>query len=424
MGSPLGRGSAGGLIKRLAQLGTAPDDPPDARVRKAGLVRLSVLLVPLMTLWVLTYALLSLWGAAVVPFAYQVITLCSLAVFARTKRFAPFRDTQLFMFLLFPFLLQWILGGVQASSAVGIWAIGAPLGALVFLGPRRAWPWVGGFLVLLALSIVREFTAHVQADIPHSVQVSFLFLNISGPFITAFLMLHYFVGQRELALEALDHEHKLLQTERAKSERLLLNVLPEPIAARLKEREEVIADAFPDVTVLFADIVGFTPLTERVTPERTVEMLNELFSEFDLLAERHGLEKIKTIGDAYMVAGGLPKPTDDHASAAAEMALGMLEVATRLYAPDGEQVRVRIGMDSGPVIAGVIGRSKFIYDLWGDTVNTAARMESHGLPGRIQVTQRTRDRIRDRYTFEPRGFVQVKGKGQVSTYFLLGRLPD
>src|SRR5439155_19925209 len=185
------------------------------------------------------------------------------ATFVRTKRFEFLRTTQLMLMLFLPFLLQWTLGGFRASSAVALWAIAAPMGALVFLGPRRAWPWFAGFLALLVFSTVLEFTASGEAKIPEAILVAFFFLNTSGLFIVTYLVLHYFVRERERAIDALDREHRLLQVERNKSERLLLNVLPGPIAARLKEREEVIADAFPEVTVLFADIVGFTAHAER-----------------------------------------------------------------------------------------------------------------------------------------------------------------
>jgi class 3 adenylate cyclase len=212
-----------------------------------------------------------------------------------------------------------------------------------------------------------------------------------------------------------------LDLEREKSERLLLNVLPASIAARLKQTEGVIADRFSDVTVLFADIVDFTRRSQQIAPEQVVQALNDLFSSFDRLAQRHGLEKIKTVGDAYMVAGGLPDPRPDHAQAVAEMALAIRdEVASRVD-PSGQPLAVRIGMDTGPVVAGVIGTSKFSYDLWGDTVNTASRMESHGVPGCIQVTARTYERLRDGYGFERRGSIPVKGKGEIVTYFLVGR---
>jgi class 3 adenylate cyclase len=213
---------------------------------------------------------------------------------------------------------------------------------------------------------------------------------------------------------------RALALEQERSERLLLNVLPAPIAARLKQREDVIADGFPDVTVLFADIVDFTERSQRSTPAQVVQVLDDLFSVFDRLARRHGLEKIKTIGDAYMVAGGLPTPRPDHARATAEMALAMQAEVTRRVDPTGQPLQVRIGIDTGPVVAGVIGRDKFIYDLWGDTVNTASRMESQGVAGCIQVTGRTRQRLRDGYRFQRRGPIQVKGKGEMVTWFLLG----
>jgi class 3 adenylate cyclase len=214
---------------------------------------------------------------------------------------------------------------------------------------------------------------------------------------------------------------RLLQAEQERSERLLLNVLPAPIAARLKQGEAVIADRFPEVTVLFADLVDFTASSDRSSPERVVQVLADLFTAFDRLAARHRLEKIKTVGDAYMVAGGLPEPRPDHAEAVAEMALALREEAGRHLDPAGRPLDLRIGIDSGPVVAGVIGRRKFSYDLWGDTVNTASRMESTGVAGCIQVTERTWRRLRGRYRFQRRGPVQVKGKGELVTWFLVGR---
>jgi len=214
---------------------------------------------------------------------------------------------------------------------------------------------------------------------------------------------------------------RALALEQERSERLLLNVLPASIAARLKAGEEVIADAFPEVTVLFADLVDFTRRSQRISPAQVVAALNELFSVFDRLAQCNGLEKIKTIGDAYMVAGGLPDPRPNHAEAVAEMALAIREEVARRVDPSGQPLAVRIGIDTGPVEAGVIGTSKFSYDLWGDTVNTASRMESHGVAGRIQVTARTYERLRDGYRFQHRGPIPVRGMGEMVTYFLVGR---
>jgi len=209
-----------------------------------------------------------------------------------------------------------------------------------------------------------------------------------------------------------------LEAERTKSERLLLNVLPSAIADRLKQGEGAIVDSFGEVTVLFADLVGFTPLSAKLPPTQVVRLLDEVFSTFDGLATQHGLEKIKTIGDAYMAVAGLPFPRADHAERAAALALDMLDALRTFNLQHHTALAMRIGLSTGPVIAGIIGRNKFSYDLWGDTVNTASRMESHGLPGRIQVAPPTYDRLCHRYRFEDRGRIEIRGKGPMTTYLL------
>ncbi|NEQ26463.1 MAG: GAF domain-containing protein, partial [Microcoleus sp. SIO2G3] len=233
----------------------------------------------------------------------------------------------------------------------------------------------------------------------------------------------YLAYMATLAMEARNRKQaeEALIVEKEKSELLLLNILPSEIAFRLKYEADSIADHFADVTVLFADIVGFTRFSSRVSPIELVKLLNRIFSTFDLLAEKHGLEKIKTIGDAYMVVGGLPTPRANHVEAVAEMALDMQTEIARFNAETGESFSIRIGINTGPVVAGVIGIKKFIYDLWGDTVNTASRMESHGISGCIQVTQVTYERLQDKYLFEERGVIQVKGKGEMVAYLLIGK---
>ncbi|MEM8642548.1 MAG: adenylate/guanylate cyclase domain-containing protein [Cyanobacteria bacterium P01_G01_bin.54] len=226
------------------------------------------------------------------------------------------------------------------------------------------------------------------------------------------------VAQRTAQLQ--DSQQELIQ-EQKKSEQLLLNVLPPMIAEELKEGQSNIAQDFTQVTVLFADLVGFTSFSAQVTPIALVEILNQIFSEFDHLAEHYGLEKIKTIGDAYMVVGGLPVANANHAGAIAEMALSMQAVIDHFQRPDGEPFEIRIGINTGPVVAGVIGLKKFSYDLWGDTVNIAARMESLGEPGEIQVTAATYEFLKTEYKLTERGAVQVKGKGEMITYWLMGK---
>lgn len=211
--------------------------------------------------------------------------------------------------------------------------------------------------------------------------------------------------------------------EQEKSELLLLNILPEAIASQLKNGRATIANSFTEVTILFADLVGFTLLAEQLSPSELVEFLNQIFSHFDALTEKHHLEKIKTIGDAYMVVGGIPMERSDHAEAIANMALEMQAAIDEFNHQSQEQFKIRIGINTGPVVAGVIGTKKFSYDLWGDAVNTASRMESHGLPGMIQVSQSTYEKLQGKYQFQERGVIPIKGKGQLKTYFLIGKGP-
>ncbi len=223
-------------------------------------------------------------------------------------------------------------------------------------------------------------------------------------------------------VQQLEISNQELALERDKTESLLLNILPEPIAGRLKEQEGTIADNFAEVTVMFADIVGFTKLSEKMHPAKLVRLLNDIFSRFDGLLEKHGLEKIKTIGDCYMVVGGLPIERPDHAEAIAEMALEMLREIEKFNLEQGQEFAMRMGVNTGSAVAGVIGLKKFVYDLWGDTVNTASRMESHGIPGRIHVSQATYEQLQDKYEFEARGTIHIKGKGDMATFLLKGKL--
>jgi adenylate cyclase len=230
--------------------------------------------------------------------------------------------------------------------------------------------------------------------------------------------------QLQQEMQEREQAQKALRLEQQKSEQLLLNILPKAIVDKLKQLQGSLAERFDDVTILFADIVNFTPLAARISPLDLVNWLNQIFSEFDRLAERHGLEKIKTIGDAYMVVGGLPLPRQDHPQAVLEMALAMQDVAQRLTRQDGLDFQLRIGINTGAVVAGVIGIKKFSYDLWGDAVNIASRMEAQGTPGKIQVTAATYQRVKHLYDFDQVGQVMVKGRGYLTTYQYVDRKQD
>jgi guanylate cyclase len=256
-----------------------------------------------------------------------------------------------------------------------------------------------------------------DADLPTWFTSTMLALNVTGVASVAFLILATFAKQRNEALTA-------LRAEQAKSEALLENILPGSIAERLKAATQTIADDFESASILFADVVDFTPLAQRLPPAEMVGFLDQLFSRFDALVERHGLEKIKTIGDCYMAAAGVPDPRPDHARQTALLALEMRDAVATWAIAGQAGLELRIGINSGPVVAGVIGTKRFLYDLWGDAVNTASRMESHGTPGEIQITRATYELVKDDFDCRPRGTIQIKGKGEMETWYLIGSRPD
>jgi guanylate cyclase len=243
--------------------------------------------------------------------------------------------------------------------------------------------------------------------LPEWFSTTMIALNVVVGGAVVFTLLAVFAQQRHDAQE--------------RAETLLLNILPRSIADKLKAEPRTIADAFSSASILFADVVEFTPKAERMTPTRVVEMLDQLFGHFDTLAEHYEVEKIKTLGDCYMAAAGIPMPRDDHARVLALLALDMLEAVQADGVCGALGFDLRIGINSGPVVAGVIGRKRFLYDLWGDAVNTAGRMQTEGTPGRIQITRETYELLKEEFVCEPRGTVPVKGKGEMETWYLLGR---
>ncbi|MCH7846080.1 MAG: adenylate/guanylate cyclase domain-containing protein [Acidobacteria bacterium] len=412
-----------GALDWFVNLGARADDTQRERTEKMALVLIVAVSTPIVLVWSVVFGYLGLPIAAAIPVVYGVGSAVGLVVLARTKRIGLFRASQMLMVLTLPFLMQWSLGGFANGSAVAMWAMVAPL--LAHVAGASLWPWFAGFAGLSVLSgLIDSSVAETAPEIPTGVITTFFVLSFLGVALVMFVPLLFFIGERERARIALDEQNRLLAAEQEKSERLLLNVLPAAIAERLKRGEEPIADRIPEVTVVVADIVGFTPMSEQVAPTDVVHLLNELFSKFDDLTDELGLEKLKTIGDAYQAMGGLPGTDPDHTAAIADLALAMGAEADQHTVPGFGRLQLRIGIDVGPVVAGVIGKRKFSYEIWGDTINTASRMESHGVPGHIQVTEHVYDRLRDRYLFEPRGVIAVKGKGDMPTYFLLRRLPD
>ena len=400
----------------LARIGADARDDEELRQKKALLVLLAVLILPVSVVWGSLYLGFGS-PVGVVPYVYFAVSLGSLAVFARTRRFQPFLVTQLLDILLTTTAGQMLVGGFLPSGGVGLWGILAPLGALVFLEVRQAVRWFGAFVTVFLLTGLAGEVLFSDAGLPVSFTSTMLALNVIGAASVAFTLLATFAHQRNAALTA-------LRAEQEKAEALLLNILPRSIAERLKAATQTIADDFAAASILFADVVDFTQLAQRLPPAEMVGILDRLFSHFDVLVDRHGLEKIKTIGDCYMAAAGVPNPCQDHARRAALLALEMRDVFATSAMAGQPGLELRIGINSGPVVAGVIGTKRFLYDLWGDAVNTASRMESHGTPGEIQITRATYELLNDEFVCGPRGTILVKGKGPMETWYLVGLRSD
>jgi guanylate cyclase len=407
------RSQLSSVFRFITRIGAEARDSDDVRLQKTLLVSIASMIAPFAVLWGLLYMAFDEPLGGSIPLLYAAVSCLSIIVFAYTRRYRFFRFSQHLLILLLPFLLMWTLGGFINASGVIIWSLLSPLGALLFDDARHALRWFLAYLGLVLVSGLLQLSAPASNHLPHWLVIIFFVMNLGAVSGIIIILLYYFVSQRDTAF-------RLLRGEQEKAENLLLNILPKDIATILKNENRVIADHYEGASILFADVVNFTPMSATMTPVELVELLNEVFSHFDTLVEQYGLEKIKTIGDCYMVASGVPHPRADHAQAIVRMALEMRDyISQREFR--GRRLAFRIGINSGPVVAGVIGRKKFIYDLWGDAVNTASRMESHGTGGLIQVTRQTYELIQDDFVCEPRGVVNVKGKGEMDVWQVVGR---
>ncbi|MBI5626803.1 MAG: adenylate/guanylate cyclase domain-containing protein [Nitrosomonadales bacterium] len=377
-------------------------------------------------LWLAIYWVMGLHFSANVPLIYQLVSVASLVHFLKTRRFEVFRFVQLSLFLFVPFIMQWSIGSAVTSSGVMLWALLAPIGALVVSGWRDSIPWFIAYIVMTVVSGFFDYYLGSAGDTGLSMKtIGFFFaLNFAAMSSILYFLVRYFVVEMDNIKNQLDQQHQLLAEEQKNSERVLLNVLPNSIAQRLKNKAGLIADGHADVTVMFADLVNFTQLTESLSPEQMVGLLNTIFSIFDNLCEEHGVEKIKTIGDAYMVVGGLNRDNVNYTSDIADLALEMRQVVNSHPDLSRFKLGIHTGIATGPVVAGVIGTKRFIYDLWGDTVNVASRLTDEAVQDVIQVDRMTYNRIRHEYAFEPPATVHVKGKGEMVMYRLTARLGD
>ena len=419
-------GGSTSLLDRLRTAGIDPSDSDDLRLNKSLLMFATGLASVASMLWLVIYWSLGPQLSSNLPFAFQMLLAINLAVYIKWGNFNFFRLSQLSLFLFFPFVVQWSIGNFITASGITIWGLLAPVGAILFFGVREAFAWFIAYLFLLLMSGFFDYhlaslEMQTKSLVPIRTAVVFFALNFAAVSTIVFLLLRFATIEKQRAQERLSDAHRLQQIEQERSERLLLNILPGTVAERLKSSNQTIADGFADVTVMFADIVNFTHVAEGMAPTQVFAMLNRIFSSFDELAEKYGLEKIKTIGDAYMVAGGLNDGEVDYSDAIADMALAMRDLLRRDFSVNEAHLEVRIGIGTGPVVAGVVGKKKFIYDLWGDTVNIASRITSEGVPGMIQVDTTTWRRLKDRFDFYEPQTIYLKGKGDTEVHRLVGR---
>jgi adenylate cyclase len=391
-----------GTLDRLVGLADEPADDDDVRLRKrVGVIAGYILVLAPLQLPILAQGHPVSWVAAL---GMPLVSAANLLLLARTKRFARYVVVLILIVTLFPAVIEIALGGLAGSSATVVFAFLGPVFALLALGPHRATAWFGLYVVtVLGVILLDPLVSSRIEPQPYPLRLIWYGANLLVPLGFTFAMLRYTDVRRRQA--------------EARSDELLTNAIPASIATRLKRGELRIAESYPQTTVLFADLAGFTPWARETDPERVVGFLDELFTRFDELAASAGVEKIKTIGDAYMAVAGAPEPRSDHGAAAIDLAIGMLDALADVRDRWEVALELRIGLASGPVVGGVIGQRRILFDLWGDTVNVASRMQSSGVPGRINVAQSTRD-LAGNHAFEERDAVVVKGLGSMTTFLL------
>ncbi len=416
------------MVQHINSIEIDPEmiETQEDKLRQSLLIFAAAFMTFAVMLWLAIYWAMGVHFSSNVPLGYQAISVASMLHFIKTRNFAVFRFVQLSLFLFAPFIMQWSMGSSVTSSGVTLWALLAPIGALVVSTWRESIPWFFAYMVMTVLSGFFDYFLGSTGSmgIPIDTIGLFFAMNFAAMSSILYFLVRHFVIETEKIKEQLNQQHTLLAEEQKRSERVLFNVLPSQIAQRLKTKEGLIADGYADVTVMFADLVNFTQLTEQMSPEQMVGLLNTVFSGFDELSEKYGLEKIKTIGDAYMVVGGISRERPDYAADVANMAMEINEYVSKQPQLVKRNLGVHIGIATGPVVAGVIGTKRFIYDLWGDTVNVASRLTNDATHGVILTDKLTYNRLRHDYLFGPPTVLNLKGKGEMTCYRLIGPIVD
>jgi adenylate cyclase len=396
------------FFDRLTMIGAQQNDGEELKIQKSLLVICAFWFIVAGTIWGIMYFVLGEKLAALIPLSYSLVSLASVVHFGAKGNFRIFRFSQLVLILLLPFTLMLLLGGFVSGSAVILWSLISPLGAMLFDKPAKAMRFLVIFILLVVISGVLQPQIDFQRHLAIG-QINYFFvINLVAVGSLIFLMVHYFVTKKNFY--------------QARSEALLLNILPEEIALELKANGRTQAKQYDEVTVMFTDFKNFSQIAEKLSPSELVAEIDACFRAFDDIIGKHNIEKIKTIGDGYMCAGGLPVSNSTHAVDVVQAALeiiqfiqGHLQERIKLKK---EPFEVRIGVHTGPVVAGIVGVKKFAYDIWGDTVNIASRMESSGEAGKVNISSSTYEFVKDKFRCTYRGKIQAKHKGEIDMYFV------
>ena len=393
------------LLDRALSGAIAPGDGPETIRTKRLLSGALLVSLPIIAFSVIQLVILGAPVAgAVIAIAFVTNLACLAVMSVRPESYPGIMHMIALINIAISAAEIVIVGGLLASGVNSVWGLVAVIGALAVFGDRRANLWLAFYLVVNVVAVIVSSRVEPIESLPNADYIALF--NLLAVVVFVYGVLFYYVRQRAILLD--------------QSDSLLRNVLPDEVADRLKTSSATIAESFDDASILFADVAGFTPMSAGMTPQELVSLLDEVFSAFDTMVEGRGLEKIKTIGDAYMVASGVPVSRPDHAHALCHLALEMREYSDR-HSFQGRRLQFRMGINSGPVVAGIIGRHKFSYDLWGDSVNTASRMESLGTVGQIQITEATLRLVEEEFICESRGVIEIKGKGPMPVWYLIGR---
>jgi len=398
------------LFRRIAAIDADPKDDAETRLPKSLLVLSSVPFIFLPLLWSIMYIAFGEVYVALIPMAYSIFSFFSLVHYSYTKRFESYRFNQLLLILILPFAVMISMGGFIGGSAVILWGLISPLGSLVFDEPRKSLRWIFAYLGLIVMGSILSSWLEITPILTDQQIQFFFFINFTAVSSLIFMMFYYFVRQKQYFQQRTDE--------------LLLNILPKEIAAELKETGVTRAKDFDNVTVLFTDFENFTLIAEQMSAQELVNEIHYCYSAFDQIISVHGLEKIKTIGDSYMCVAGVPVDRETHAVDAVMAAMEIKAFVDREHqirqAKGQMSFNIRIGLHSGPVVAGIVGLKKFAYDIWGDTVNIASRLESSGEPGKVNISGSTYELVKDRFACRYRGKIEAKHKGEIDMYFVEG----